>query len=131
MVEDFALDEQLKRLFESGLLDINNFDKYKERLRELKDDVFSIRENIGRVSRIFKALSHPTRIKILSILNKYDMCVCELVIILNVAQPNISHHLNILENAGLIEERRRGKWNFYTISRSELMKNIQQLIQTI
>ncbi|MBS7651665.1 MAG: metalloregulator ArsR/SmtB family transcription factor [Candidatus Bathyarchaeia archaeon] len=130
-MKDFAIDEQLKRLVESGLLDIKDLDEYKERLRELKDDVFSIKEKVRNVSRVFKALSHPTRIKILSLLNIYDLCVCEIVMILNISQSNISHHLNILENAGLIEKRRKGKWTFYSVSRSEVMKNIQLLIKII
>ena len=52
--------------------------------------------------KIMKALSDPNRVKILKILqHKSDMCVCELKSLLHIAQPTVSKHLKILEEAGL------------------------------
>jgi len=128
-MEGFALSERLKRLVDSGLLATQDATEYVTRLRELTNDIVRTRETIRRVSRNFKALSHPTRLKILRLLSSHDMCVCEIMAILNATQPTTSHHLNILEIMGLIEERREGKWIFYSIAKTETMKHIQQLIQ--
>jgi len=128
-MEDSALSERLKRLVDSGLLVTQDPTEYLTRLRQLADDIVRVRETVRRVSRNFKALSHPTRLKILRLLSSHDMCVCEIMAILNATQPTTSHHLNILENMGLIEERRVGKWVFYSIAKTETMKHIQQLIQ--
>lgn len=127
-MEDFALTERLERLVESGLRPQDTLE-YVTNLKELREDVAHAKEAIKRMSRIFKALSHPTRLKILRLLSLRDMCVCEIMAVLNATQPTTSHHLNMLENMRLIEERREGKWIFYSIAKTATMKHIQQLIQ--
>ena len=54
--------------------------------------------------KVMKALSDPNRIKIIKLLQQKYMCVCELQGALNLAQPTVSKHLKILEEAGLTEE---------------------------
>jgi len=71
---------------------------------------------------IFKALSDETRLKLLKILEKGEICVCDLVSVLNVSQPKISFHLNVLKEAGLIKDRRQGKWVHYSINDSDMFK---------
>ena len=128
-IEDSALRERLERLVDSGLCTARDAAEHVTNLRELSEDIVRARKTIRRTSRVFKALSHPTRLKILRLLSLRDMCVCEFMAVLDATQPTTSHHLNILENMGLIEERREGKWVFYSIARTEKMKRIQQLIQ--
>ena len=66
--------------------------------------------------KIMKALSDPNRVKILKILqHKSDMCVCELKSLLHIAQPTVSKHLKILEEAGLVEYRKEGLWVNYSL----------------
>lgn len=60
-----------------------------------------------------KALSDPTRLRIMLLLVKEELCVCELETVLAVEQSRLSHALRALSNAGLIEERREGRWIFY------------------
>lgn len=68
-------------------------------------------------SQIFKALSDPTRLRCLSLLNfAEELCVCELTHALSLAQPKISHHLAALRNVGLVTDRKAGLWTFYRIS---------------
>jgi len=127
-VDNFTLTERLERLVESGLRPQDVLE-YVTHLKELSEEVERSREAIRLMSRVFKALSHPTRLKILRLLSLRDMCVCEIMAVLDATQPTTSHHLNILENMRLIEERREGKWVFYSIAKTEKMKRIQQLIQ--
>jgi ArsR family transcriptional regulator len=66
--------------------------------------------------KVMKALSDPNRVKILKLLqHKSDMCVCELKSLLHIAQPTVSKHLKILEEAGLVEYRKDGLWVNYSL----------------
>jgi len=60
--------------------------------------------------KVMKALSDPNRVKILKMLQHKVMCVCELTAALNLAQPTVSSHLKLLEEAGLAHSRREGLW---------------------
>ena len=65
---------------------------------------------------VMKALSDPNRIKIIKILQHKMMCVCELQAALNVAQPTVSKHLKILEEAGLVDYQKDGLWVNYFLA---------------
>jgi len=66
--------------------------------------------------RVMKALSDPTRVKILKILERRSMCVCELQTALGSAQSTTSKHLKILEDAGLVGSIKDGLWANYTLA---------------
>lgn len=66
--------------------------------------------------KIFKALSDTTRIRIIKMLQRKKLCVCELQEILGLAQSSVSRHLKILEDAGLIEHEKCGQWVNYKTS---------------
>ena len=66
--------------------------------------------------RIMKALSDPGRIKIMKILEDGELCVCEIQPLLGLAQPTVSKHLKLLEEAGLIEFRKEGSWIIYRLA---------------
>ena len=64
-----------------------------------------------------KALSDPTRLKIVQLLNqKQALCVCDIISQLNQPQPTISRHLNQLKQIGILESERKGTWIWYSIS---------------
>lgn len=64
--------------------------------------------------KVMKAVSDPSRVKILKMLQHKSMCVCEMHTALNLAQPTVSKHLKILEDAGLITYQKSGLWvNYY------------------
>jgi ArsR family transcriptional regulator len=64
--------------------------------------------------KVTKALSDPNRVKIIKMLQHKIMCVCELTAALTLAQPTVSKHLKILEDAGLVDFRKDEKWvNYY------------------
>jgi ArsR family transcriptional regulator len=57
---------------------------------------------------ILKALADPTRLKILECLKNGERCICEIIPYTGKSQPNVSQHLKVLKNAGLVDERREG-----------------------
>lgn len=66
--------------------------------------------------RVMKALSDPSRVKILKVLQHKSMCVCEIQEVLGLAQPTISKHLKSLEDAGLVVSSKSGLWVNYTLA---------------
>ena len=66
--------------------------------------------------KVMKALSDPTRVKIVKMLQRRVMCVCEIQEALKVAQSTASKHLKILEDAGLIQYRKEGLWVNYMLA---------------
>ncbi len=67
--------------------------------------------------KVMKALSDPNRVKIVKLLqHKQSMCVCEIKSLLHIAQPTVSKHLKILEEAGLVQYRKEGLWVDYSLA---------------
>jgi len=62
---------------------------------------------------VMKALSEPNRVRIVKLTAKRPLCVCELTELLGLAQPTVSKHVRILEQAGLVSGRREGPWILY------------------
>ena len=71
---------------------------------------------ISNEAEIIKALADPTRLKIVYILSKTDeLCVCQIIETLNKSQSTISHHLNILKKAKIVDWRKKGQWMYYSL----------------
>lgn len=66
--------------------------------------------------KVMKALSDPNRVRILKMLQCKTLCVCEIQAILGLAQPTVSNHLKVLEDAGLVTYRKDGLWVNYTLA---------------
>jgi ArsR family transcriptional regulator, arsenate/arsenite/antimonite-responsive transcriptional repressor len=71
-----------------------------------------------RAVALFHALSDETRLAILDLLRDGERCVCELTDALDVAQSRLSFHLRVLRDAGLVSDRRDGRWIYYTAERA-------------
>jgi ArsR family transcriptional regulator len=71
---------------------------------------------------IFKALSDETRLKILKLLEGGELCVCKIVAALDMVQPKVSFHLAALKEAGLIRDRKEGKWTHYSLSDKDMFR---------
>jgi len=69
---------------------------------------------------IFKALSDETRLRILSLMKHGEICVCDIAETLSMTQPNISFHLSMLKEAGLIKDRKNGRWIHYSLAESDM-----------
>lgn len=89
-----------------------------------------VREPLGQeaaaeLSRMFKALSDPIRLRLLSLIASHEggeACVCDLTGPFDVSQPTISHHLKVLREAGLVGSERRGTWVYYWVLPEALAK---------
>ncbi|MHC1698070.1 MAG: ArsR/SmtB family transcription factor [Geobacteraceae bacterium] len=66
-------------------------------------------------ARMFKALSDETRLRILCLLLEGELCVCDLMAVLQLPQSTVSRHLAYLKNAGWVDDRRCGVWMYYSI----------------
>ncbi len=105
----------MQRLVSSEICKAENAEEYIAELKRLAEGVgedayFRSKE------RFFKALGDSTRLRIIKILAIKEMCVCEVMVALDLTQPNASHHLNILEREGIAKKRREGKWILYRLS---------------
>ena len=120
------VSKRLNRLIKSGICPAEDASKYADELKQLADKIASV-ETADKRSRFFKALADETRLRILSLLEVREMCVCEIMVALNLTQPTASYHLGLLENAGLVKDRKEGKWVFYSIANPELLENIHTL----
>lgn len=68
-----------------------------------------------KTTKVFKALSDETRVRILKMLESRPLCVCEIQYVLKGSQPNVSHHLKTLHEAGLVESKKDGLWIAYRL----------------
>jgi ArsR family transcriptional regulator len=77
---------------------------------------------MDKVLNILKALSDETRLRILKLLEQGELCVCDIVAALDMIQPKVSFHLGVLKEAGLIRDRKQGKWVHYSMDDSDMFK---------
>lgn len=72
--------------------------------------------NIRRATELFHALSDETRLSIVEMLQDGERCVCELQDALDAAQSRLSFHLKVLKDAGLVMDRKDGRWVYYALN---------------
>jgi ArsR family transcriptional regulator len=77
---------------------------------------------VQEVLTIFKALSDETRLRILKLLENGELCVCDIVAALDTIQPKVSFHLSALKEAGLITDRKQGKWVHYRMNDADMFR---------
>ena len=89
-------------------------------------------------TKIFKALSDSNRLQIINILSVGERCACRLLEHFKFTQPTLSHHMKVLMECGLVNSRKEGTWNYYSLNKdnakkllvflNELMLNNKKLI---
>jgi ArsR family transcriptional regulator, arsenate/arsenite/antimonite-responsive transcriptional repressor len=84
----------------------------------------------GRSARLFHALSDETRLSILRRLRLGERCVCDLTDALDAAQSRLSFHLKVLKDAGLVTDRREGRWMYYTLNQ-EALGEMADLVESL
>jgi len=81
--------------------------------------------------RTTKALADENRIRILGVLKGRELCVCQLIELLNLAPSTVSKHLSILKNARLIDSRKQGRWMYYRLADKAAPKEITTALEWI
>ncbi len=113
-MSETVTEDRLRRLVESGLRGSrrasDRVSELRRRTRETDDLTYR------RLEQVFIGLADATRLRILKLLAKEELCACELMAALDLTQPTTSHHLGILERSGLVAPRREGKWIFYKLT---------------
>ncbi|HQI17085.1 MAG TPA: metalloregulator ArsR/SmtB family transcription factor [Bacillota bacterium] len=82
-------------------------------------------------ARIIKALSDPSRLKIVDILSCGGKCACEILEHFDLTQPTLSHHMKVLMECGIVECRKEGLWNYYSLNGTNCNKLILFLMSII
>lgn len=83
-----------------------------------------------KAAALFHALSDETRLALLQQLKDGERCVCELTDAMNAAQSRLSFHLKVLKDAGLIEDRREGRWMYYSLS-APAIEELEGLVDSL
>jgi len=77
---------------------------------------------------VMKALSDPNRVKIVKMLQRRSLCVCEIRTALGISQPSASKHLRVLEKTGIVGSRKDGLWVNYFLSEGEASPYVASLL---
>jgi len=77
---------------------------------------------------VFKGLSDPTRLRIAVLLTQGELCVCDLMEILDIPQSTVSRHMARLKSAGIVADRRAGKWVYYSLEDGGFPDNIRRFL---
>jgi ArsR family transcriptional regulator len=86
--------------------------------------------NIPRIAALCNALADEARVEIVVRLLDGEKCVCDLMDALDAAQSRLSYHLKVLKDAGLVTDRREGRWSYYTLERAAFLE-IEELVSTL
>jgi len=84
--------------------------------------------NLTQTARWFHALSDETRVRVVDMLASGEKCVCDLQDAIGAAQSRLSFHLKVLREAGLVNDRKQGRWNFYSL-RPEILDEMATFLQ--
>ncbi len=116
------LSEPVKRLVRQKVCSIEDIREAEEEARNFSKPEMSSR--IREVERNLDVLGDSTRLKIVLLLIKREMCVCEIEAALKLTQPTASHHLGMMERSGILERNRKARRVFYKLNRTPLVAEV-------
>lgn len=87
--------------------------------------------NYEESSKIIKALSDSKRLQIMDILSCGEMCACDILEHFDFSQPTLSHHMKVLMDSNLVNARKNGIWNYYSLNLVECNKIILFLMNIV
>jgi ArsR family transcriptional regulator len=115
----------VQRLIELNICQPSDIKRAKEEAEKLDSPEFS--SKLRRAEKLLGAVGEANRMKILLLLSKREMCVCELESALELPQPTISHHLGVLEQADLLRRSKKGRFVFYEVVSSPALDLVKSL----
>ncbi len=118
---------EMEKMVREGICSAESI-KASRRLSEELDSGEAHEKIIG-VEQLLKALADRNRIKILMLLSRGEMCVCQLTAITDAPQPTVSNTLRVLENARIIRREQRGRWHFYSLVENRLMDVLMETLE--
>ena len=83
-------------------------------------------KNIDFLAKIYKALGDPSRLRIIYVLSKSPLCVCDIATLLDMTQSSISHHLRVLRDLNLVKFKRDGKLVIYSLDDDHVLKLFEE-----
>jgi ArsR family transcriptional regulator len=86
--------------------------------------------DVPRIAQLCNALADQARVEIISRLLDGEKCVCDLSDALETGQSRLSYHLKVLKDAGLVTDRREGRWSYYTLARDAFLET-EELLSAI
>ena len=86
--------------------------------------------DFSRAARWFHALADKTRLRIVERLRTGEECVCNLTDVLETGQSRLSFHLKTLKDAGLVRDRRQGRWIYYSLD-PETLEDLERVVATL
>lgn len=90
-----------------------------------------MKNNYEENAKIIKALSDANRLKIMDILSCGERCACDLLEQFDFTQPTLSHHMKVLMDCGIVNCRKEGVWNYYSLNSSNCNKLILFLMNIV
>jgi ArsR family transcriptional regulator len=89
-----------------------------------------VQTSLRKAVPIFHALSDETRVSLLEQLKNGERCVCELTDVMKAGQSRLSFHLKVLKEAGLLVDRREGRWIYYSIN-PEAIGQLEDIVDAL
>lgn len=90
-----------------------------------KEDLTQYNKELSATAQMYKALGDETRLRILGLLCRGELCVCDIMEVLELPQSTVSRHLAYLKNSGWATGTRRGRWMYYQLRASNSGETIQ------
>jgi ArsR family transcriptional regulator len=120
------INQRLKRLTETEMCQAEVAEDYRKELLQIADEVADAKA-AKKNSKLFKAFSDEKRVRIVQLLTVKEMCICELMICLDMTQPNLSHHIQLLENVGIVKRTKKGKWVYCSLANRKLVERMIEM----
>ncbi|MDR7869659.1 MAG: metalloregulator ArsR/SmtB family transcription factor [Tissierellaceae bacterium] len=97
-------------------------------LDDIKDQLDK-ETGLDNLARIYKALGDPSRLKIIYVLSKSPLCVCDIAALLDMTQSSISHHLRILRDLNLVKFKKEGKLVIYSLDDEHVLRLLEEGVE--
>jgi len=118
--------KSVQRLIRLGICQPSDIAQARLEAEKLASPEYAIK--IRQAEKLVGAIGDSNRIRILLLLSKREMCVCELESALGLPQPTVSHHLGLLEQAGLLQRSKKERWVFYRVCDSPALDLLKGLV---